>query len=597
MTAQLFWQLAAFSLWSLLALSVCAGSSANPPSVPTGASFQELKTLVEAQQKSADRSRVSARLVQNWLQSQDMNRLDVEQLQWCLNHILPSNDEKRSFSAVWTGFLTPPRTGNYVFSTSPINTNSPFGTATVRHSIAATVSGKKVIDAGPATRDASRPSPAEPRQAAAKSNREIWKWKGDPIELQANQPVPIRVAVEYESSEPSVGNSPSAILLWEGPGMDRRPVASNFLRPPAGHGNGLRAEYRFGENQREPLIQPSPTIEYAWRTPSDVAPQNLELVLIVTQRLWQLCTDQDYIAECTAGRVNHPYFQDDSGIVYLSVAQRRQFLQLLQKSQELLGRATDQQIVHVYRNCRFGAEDEALHVLGEWMQIHTDITPHITLDFTATNRQSYFELAHYVARQLSDHYRLLQQNYLETADGKCCLPTAYTLSYCYFLNGRLSEWVEYLDEILDSPEVAGDRRVNWLVARAQVEEIRDSAVRPQLMAGSGWLDEASLVADTRTVKLRLVKERITRLAAQQDWREAEMELAAATDSPRSWRDQLTQVRREAKSAALEDATNVRRSYLSVLKKRLQKAANRGDSVAEARYAERLRLLEDSLRDH
>src|SRR5690606_40453907 len=58
-----------------------------------------------------------------------------------------------------------------------------------------------------------------------------------------------------------------------------------------------------------------------------------------------------------------------------------------------------------------------------------------------------------------------------------------------------------------------DKRVDWLLARAQAEELRGTDARrftllpERVHAGWGYLDEASLTAKTESTAMRVIQER------------------------------------------------------------------------------------------
>jgi hypothetical protein len=572
------------------------------------ASFDELR----AQAKSIESAHASSagvpKLVEEWLNTKDIDSLDIAEIQWCLAHSLPNRTNVKSFSVVWSGFLTPPRTGAYTFSVSPINVNNQFGADKVRHRITASVAGTVVVDAGPTTKEKSpRGRGASARSLEAPADE--WEWKGTPAELQAGRPVPIRVEMEYECSEPSSADSPHAIVSWEGPGIERQAITSDVLTPPDRHGKGLQADFRWQDgSQASTVTQASPAIDYAWSTPADVAPANPELVAQLTNRLWQLSTAPEYLAECAAGLAVHPYFDDNHSVEFLSSAQRREFLQLLVDNKELLSRVEDDKLLRLFRTLRFDAEDQSIDLLGTWMQLHADVTPKITADFFRENRRVYAELAIHLARQQQGAYRLLGDRYLEMPDGRCALPVAYTLTYCERIasrpipdlgaikttQSRSSEWFDKLDAMLEDAALAGDQRVNWLIAKAQSVEPRRSTpsganmIQENYLAAESWLSEAHLVADSASVRARVYKEEFARMVALN--RAAQMkELLRAVvgtipdQDLRQWSDAAAAIERFSRSQQLADSEFRRTAYIRVMERRRQQAVNRNDQQAIGRY--------------
>ena len=74
------------------------------------------------------------------------------------------------------------------------------------------------------------------------------------------------------------------------------------------------------------------------------------------------------------------------------------------------------------------------------------------------------------------------------------------------MQGNILPWIERLEARLADESLTGDRRVNWLLARAQAEEIRRgrphehylTVERP--LAGRAWIEEATLVAESEGVR-------------------------------------------------------------------------------------------------
>ena len=86
--------------------------------------------------------------------------------------------------------------------------------------------------------------------------------------------------------------------------------------------------------------------------------------------------------------------------------------------------------------------------------MHPDAEPTFTLydEFCARNRWPYQLLADGVAAQYPPHRQLLEERYLQRADGGCCLPLAYLLAYVYLEE----EPTEGMDDPSGSP-VGGPR--------------------------------------------------------------------------------------------------------------------------------------------
>jgi hypothetical protein len=511
------------------------GASAGAPA--EWADLQARVLLVSAVDTSGQ---AATALVDQWLQSHDLNSLSISELQFCIKHCLPSNAERKAFTVTWTGMLAAPRTGAYKFSTTPVNVNKQFGIDRVRHTLVATVGSAAVLNAVPPTPEELRAQMARRLKDTGASETQSadiveWPFEGAPVQLQAGQAVPIRVEMSYECTQPNPADMPTAILCWEGPGMSRQPVFKEALSSGDGAAPGLRSEYRWQEHgEPRTAVVESSVVDFAWASPASVAPSNPELLARLSERYWELAIDPAYLEACAAGDVVHAFVQDENSTVGLSAAQRQAFLELATNNAALLDRLTDGQLLLTYRKLRFGAEDQAIDFVGHWMQQRPDLVSAIVDDFFPRNREPYYELATEMALQLPSQLQQLQDSFLEQENGRCVLPVAYVITYGKsLLDSRamasvtsatemptgMSDWIDYLAEKAGETTVPGDARANWLLARAQAAE---SAVifgdlgpvaRENFLAGLEWLTEARLIVEGMEVKERVYREEVARVLA------------------------------------------------------------------------------------
>jgi hypothetical protein len=89
---------------------------------------------------------------------------------------------------------------------------------------------------------------------------------------------------------------------------------------------------------------------------------------------------------------------------------------------------------------------------------------------------------------------------------------AYTLAYGFLGKGKLTDWIAFLDAKLADPTVVGDLRVNWLIARAHAEEIKNCPAdvygfaTARAMDGKSFLNQAMQAAQSPAAKLRVASE-------------------------------------------------------------------------------------------
>ncbi|MCA9232948.1 MAG: hypothetical protein KDA57_20035 [Planctomycetales bacterium] len=539
--------------------------------------------------------------LEEWLSEERIRELTLPELQWCLQQCLPNETSRKEFSVVWTGVLTPPHTGDYTFSVSPINVNRAEPNA-VEHSIQVDVGGNRVLDTLRQTAEASQPDEAirrPHRRDQAPKVAQPWSWQGEPIALVAAQPLPMRVEMKYRSVVRDSAAVPAVLLFWKGPALPRQVIPSQALQGV--EQASLQADYRWQANGQEQLrTQPSAKIDFAWSSPATVAPHNPVLVDRLTGRMFELATRAAYLDACQAAQATHLYLEDLAATEYLDSKQRRQFLELLNTSRrELLFQASPEQLLHLYDRFRFGAEELALDALGAWMQAHADLTPTITTNFYRDNRQVYWRLAKLLNQQPEDYQRQFAELYLETEAGHCVLPAAYTLGYRHAAAGTLSEWIALLKTKLDEPSLTSEQRVNWLIARAQAAEIngRPTEYRrlggERLLSGKDWLVESRLIAENTATQRRITTEFFSRLAAHRMWEEAEAELQNQLSPAEmaAGANKLKQLKAEAESLILAEKRRAAVARIAEFERRRAKAASRGDDASVSRYAAKIQLLE------
>jgi hypothetical protein len=404
------------------------------------------------------------------------------------------------FLVSWTGSIRAPREGVYTFSVNPIDVNSVDRTASYRQSMVVTIKGQTVIDASP----------------------EGWRHVGDPIELAAGEQAPLEVSYRYgvEGTPSYLLKAPSALLYWEGPGISKRIVPADVLRVPDGSKNGLLATYRRlidGSYERIGEAVES-QVDHLWLEKHNFFTGHGDLQSTLADHFYARMSDPAYLARWEDGEgatpPEHCLIKRPSYASYLTAERRVEFLLLLAGREKSLRKLTPSAASAIYLRFRHGAEDAAIEFLGSWMQSNPDGNVMIAADWYAANRALYRNLAVQVSVQSSRHIEALFTEYLETSDGDCSLPAAYTLAYGRLMTGRMKEWLEYLDARLEDNELTGDRRVNWLLARAHAEQVRTGPperhyYRPDVLwRGQEWIDEARLVAESEPIRYRAEIEKI-----------------------------------------------------------------------------------------
>lgn len=491
---------------------------------------------------------------------------------------------KGSFTVRWEGQITAPQTGAYTFSVSPVNASHVSGDYSLAQSMKVMIDGKEIISATP----------------------EAWNYTAAPVQLTAREPVAIRFDLTVESLDlPKY--AAHAMLFWEGPGISRMIVPADRFTVVDGGENGLQATYAWKSDGNDMSVsRVDSTIDFAWTSSDVIVSGDSKLKEELLAKAWDKQTSPEFLDTLLGadGKVRmhswtiDPIFSSQN----LSSSQRQAFLQILLDRPELLDAYTARRIVNLYRAYRMGAADTALEVFGRWAvrnaNLECDMPPSVqSAVFDASNRKAYQTMAMSLTQELPAQVALLQDEFLEVPDGSCCLPVAYTLGYSYLMQDKLDEWTAQLDARLALKTIAGDKRVNWLIARAHADEIRLGTRDPYTLVidrpldGRGLLDLAMLTAEDPDIKVRITKEIAARLAAttQYDLARAELDKAAGSVSAAraadiaAWRTSIGKLEEEHAAAEAASAADVKKSYVEALQRRRDKAAADGNTKAVSRY--------------
>lgn len=527
-----------------------------------------------------------------------------------------------SFSVQWSGSIQAPTDGNYTFSTTPINVNAEG----IHHH-----EGHAPVPDHPGHADGPHAHLGTVQQRftvwidgqqVLQAEGEEWMQQQQAVSLAAGQKRSLRVELSYHRNDrPFVRiRTPMARLLWEGPGITRQPVPESALFPPQGDGQGLSAVYRYTANgQENTMTQREAQIDRVWPRGRSLVPKYAAYQRPVVELFWSLVSDPTYVTACETAAQRHVLLQPDGegpalqAAELLSLSQQAAWARLLLERPKLLHTAAFEAVAAVYWNSRVAAPQESLEVLATWCQMHPDVELAFGDDeqFFRLNLLPYQLLADGVTLQYPPHQQLLEERYLELPDGGCCLPVASILAYAHVEEDHFHEWVERLDAVLADESLPGDRRVSWLLARAQAEELRrarpqwrryEFAITPVFLAGRGWLETALLEAQSEAVGLRAFRDLIARLAIQDETRPGALALLetaarrypAAQQSLADWRSGIERLDDLARQDRLRQEEQAQQAYAAALERRRQRSLERSDPQAAGRYERLLRASQEEL---
>lgn len=525
-----------------------------------------------------------AALVSNWIDAGHLEaehpKISPQDAVWLYRSLAHPHLREGNFSVVWSGNVIAPQSGDYVFSLSPINVNTKYRNYFIQCNWKVIIDGAQVLNATP----------------------DRWTSESNKVSLVANRPVPFRAELNVKASRP-VENNLHAMLFWNGPGIQTSIVPAENWTTPDGSQRGLAAQYHvileIGTGPQT-ITRIDPAIDFAWTSGRILVPQHDKQREHLVNYFWDQFMSQKYLATCADGKSQHPFlYQPGPMAECLTSSQVRQFLKEVLQRPAMLGPLSARQATALVTAYRFGAEEAVLDTLGKWMQLHSDIGPEITDQFFEKNRFSYRKLTLYLVWQHPDQYRVIQDRFLEMPDGRCCLPAAYTLAYCRLVQGRIEEWNDFLETKLKDKTMTGERRVNWLIARAQAKELlhassnRHETSSEELLAGTNWLTEAHLLTEDSATQARIYREEIARMAATNHQRSAKQLLTAVTGKVPAkelevWKGNTEAALKVWRDRRQKDEDKARKDYQTALSERREVAAKQNDDQAVSRYEEILR---------
>jgi hypothetical protein len=168
----------------------------------------------------------------------------------------------------------------------------------------------------------------------------------------------------------------------------------------------------------------------------------------------------------------------------------------------------------------------------------------------------------------------------------------------------VDDWIVRLDQILADPSLTGEKRINWLLARAYAEEIRSGPPgrgawrMPELAFGDGWLKEALIVAETGSSRTRVEQELVARMVARGNVDQASHEIDALASNPDAdlaqrladWRNIIEIAIADEKQREISERNAVQGFYRARLIARRDEAEQLGDADAVGQFDNLIQAL-------
>jgi PA14 domain len=502
-----------------------------------------------------------------------------------------------SFSVSWTSRVTAPQSGDYTFSISPINVNAGFKPHPIKVRVTFSVAGQLLLQSIPG--DLGTASFPGYQDATPPAN---WTSQSQAVALTAGQPVSIQVTMTANTMKDFSPGTLHSMLYWQGPGVSYSLVPASSFTLPDGSGPGLQANYSWtSQGKPQTLTRTDPMIDFAWTNPAVLIAQNPTVPNQIADQMWQGLTSPAYLAALAGPPAQlHPFFSAaDDVSIGLTTARRQAFLDLLLQNPTLLSPVDVPTAVRFYQAFRMGGPDKALEVFGTWAGRYANYASDFSdsRSFDGDSRLALADMAAFVTQQLPSQAAVLQNQYLQLPDGRCVLPVAYTLSYSYLSQKKQAAWIAFLDAKLADPTLTGDLRVNWLLARAHVQELlRNPSKHYPLrwpfpaswsIDGIGYLTQALNAAQSAPVKLRVAREIIGRYASAGQFQDATallQQIEGSLPDPQkaivaAWLQELASF----VTYKQQQPARAKQAYLKALQARRLQAASRGDSTTVTHY--------------
>jgi hypothetical protein len=389
------------------------------------------------------------------------------------------------------------------------------------------------------------------------------------------------------------------MLHWEGSGLPRQLLSASALRTLDGEERGLLAEYRStSDPDSPPHVRTDTSLAVVWPNGPSQAPTDLDVA--VRDRLWTELTDpSDTDKRSLPSEALLKPAADIVGV--LSPQRQAAWIDYLQEHPRQLSSLTMREVKAIYGALRFASPDEALGVLGSWLQQNAALRSEFSFRFSRINRDPYFELADMVTRQYEPHGKLLEDRYLVTPSGGCSLPAAYTMAFVHIARGDWSKWADFVDAKIDDEGIPTAARVDWLIARSMAEEVKLNSNNPYErptvfpLRGKRYLIEAWAIADSAEIRERVYHELIARYASALDFPEAERLIGEAGDVSATtlthWRSETERLRQALLLDKELQVAQRQASRRRIYEKYLEKARTHSDAAAVQHYEQLLEGLE------
>lgn len=574
------------SMHFLAVLSLIIGLGAGPASAQTGLEtlpegwrnqpINEFISMMRAESRNGlsdtDRALAASQWMDlnDWTTASRMYRVQLVEL--LDSDRLP--DTKR-FSVRWTGYLVPDHTGDYTLSLWRYYTSPAIETKIW-------LDGVLVLD------------------STGDGDGGDKTFETDELSLTSQERVPIRVEFSFDLSRPEARHArPNVVLSWQSNTMPQQIIPNSNLEPPddfiSEGTNGLQGEY-YGSSNFDGLVQTrlDPELGFLWHYFAILPEQGdrqREIAVAMIPEMLESVNDPTIIGN----EKSDAFWCVNDLEEVLTLEETMGILDVLKQYPERNAARSPREVYIGYTRFRYLPGGVAADLVIEWCE-QNPMRQSQFGTYPNYNKSEYYGNYDYLWRTANQMSYNLDWGYLQNAiveaQGTCNLSLATLLTFVHKKNSALPQWRSYLESRIDDPEVTGDVKASWLLARAFADEVPDVG-EPEPLAGRAWLDLALEEATSVDMKRYVIGEIVCKLAAGDRCDEAVAMMdsqadlfedgEAAVDIAR-WRTEVAEIDQSYAAAhqRAEQARHDRRVY--ELQRRLESAQERGDAAAVARYS-------------
>jgi hypothetical protein len=553
---------------------------ANDPQLTAGVDLHDVGRMTKSFAATGFNAEDTARVFLDWKAKNDWRSLPLHDLYNLYSWINVDSLDRRHFSARWTGFITAPVAGDYVFRQIQqySGTNSK---------LVITIGDKEVLNSTDKSRGEER-------------------FVSSAVTLPAGERVPVRVEMTHDVTRIDFSEgAPMVALTWEHKGAPATFIPTTAFTPPEGAASdtkqGLQGEYFSDLKFSVPkLTRIDPALDLIWSWPPTASIHNEHAA-----EVFKPCVDQvldESVLARAAGEENAEFFAYSLWrIVYrMTGAQRQELVTKLSRNPQVLAAMTPEAIGRLYEGVYMLPGKEQLDLLGEWALARPQ--PRTQAGqfpgwgdgyYQKLNTDFYWLIGKFMQGPYWDDVEQLCEQYLERSDGECSLAIAYAAAFatrneCFRRRDRRhsQRFYDLLQKQLDNKNLEGDQRVTWLLAMAFADE-SIGAPTPHPRPYTQHLVEARLVAKSPDYQFWATQEVGARLASLGATRELEalLEKAPVTSNQQRemiarWREVAPEVERINEARALKDLKDSEQALVKELERRAL-LAEQAQSPSEA----------------